>query len=87
MAIVFIPSLLRKITEGNSKLNVPGSTVREVILNIDAIYPGIKDQLINEDQLNPTLSLVVDGEISRKKLNHPIGDASEVHFLPVIRGG
>lgn len=87
MAIVFIPSLLRNLTEGNSKLFIPGSTVREVILNVDAIYPGIKDQLINEDQLNPTLSLVFDGEVSRKRLNHPVEDASEIHFLPVIRGG
>jgi sulfur-carrier protein len=87
MAIVFIPSLLRNFTEGKSTLNVPGSTVREIIEKMDEKYPGIKDQLTNEDQLLPTLSLMVDGVISPKRLNHPVGAANEVHFLPVIRGG
>jgi molybdopterin converting factor small subunit len=87
MAILYIPSLLRKYTEYESQVIVNGQTVGEAIIELDRRFPGIGEQLVQDDQLRPTLSLAVDGHISRKGLRHKLTAESEVRFLPHISGG
>ena len=42
MPEVWIPSLMRKLTNGREKVIVEGQTLREVIENLDAQFPGVK---------------------------------------------
>ena len=87
MAEVWIPSLWRGLTGGQARVSVPGETVRQVVENLEAKYPGIKARLCEEDRLRRNISVVVDGRASTKKLRQPLDDASEVHFIPAISGG
>jgi molybdopterin synthase sulfur carrier subunit len=87
MAVVWIPALLRDLTGGEAKANVPGETVRQVIANLEQAYPGIEARLCDEGRLRPDISVVVDGRVSQQKLRHRLAEASEVHFLPAISGG
>jgi molybdopterin synthase sulfur carrier subunit len=87
MAIVWIPSLLRDLTSGQGQVAVPGETVRQVIANLENIYPGVQDRLCEEDRLRPNISVVVDGQVSTQRMRHPLTENSEVHFLPAISGG
>jgi molybdopterin synthase sulfur carrier subunit len=87
MPIVWIPSLLRELTGGQETVVVPGETVRQVIENLDQTFPGIKARLFQGDRLRPNISLVVDGELSRRGLLHRVGEKSEVRFIPAISGG
>lgn len=87
MAIILIPSLLRKYTENESQVIVHAQTVGEAIIALDLRFPGIRDQLVQDEQIRPTLSLAVDGQISRKGLEHKLTEESEVRFLPHISGG
>ena len=87
MPIVWIPSLLRELTEGQEKLIVPGETVREVISNLDARYPGVEARLCQDGRLQFNIAVVVDGAISRQGLRQAVTEASEVHFIPAISGG
>jgi sulfur-carrier protein len=87
MAQVFIPALLREMAQGQERVEVPGSTVREVIDQLETRYPGIKARLCEGDQLRPNLAVIVDGEVSRLKLRQKLADHSEVHFLPALSGG
>jgi membrane protein YqaA with SNARE-associated domain/molybdopterin converting factor small subunit len=89
MAVVWIPSLLRKLTGGLSEIRVPGATVREVIDALEAQHPGLKERLmlIDEDRLRPNIALVVDGISSRDGLRHALTETSEVHFVPAMAGG
>ena len=87
MPVVGIPSLLRELTAGKNLLTVEGHTVREVVDNLDARYPGIKERLCDGERLRPTISVVVDGETSARKLRHSLDEASEVHFVVAISGG
>ena len=41
----------------------------------------------NDDQLRPTISVIVDGSISQQRLRHKLQENSEIHFLPAISGG
>ncbi len=87
MPIVWIPSLLRELTEGQEKLIVPGETVREVIGNLNERYPGIEARLCKGGRLQPSIAVVVDGAISRQGLRQPVTETAEVHFVPAISGG
>jgi sulfur-carrier protein len=87
MPVVFIPALLRDLTNGEESIHLPGQTVREVVEQLEQRYPGIKERLYDGGHLRPGIAVVVDGVVSRQRLRHRLEEASEVHFLPAISGG
>ena len=87
MPSVWIPGLLLHLTGGQQIVQIPGETVLQVIDHLEAVYPGIKAQLIEAEDLRPSIALAVDGEISQQGLRHRLGADSEIHFLPAISGG
>ena len=87
MATVFIPSLMRKMSGDRETVVVSGSTVREVINNLEAEHPGMKDQLVDKFRLKGNITVAVDGEVSPLGILEKVGEDSEVHFLPAIGGG
>ena len=70
MPTVWIPSLLRELTNGQEKLIVPGATVRELIGNLNERYPGVEAQLCADGRLQSNIAVVVDGVASRQGLRH-----------------
>ena len=87
MATVWIPSLLRQVTGGQETIQVRGGTVSEIIDNLEARFPGIKARLCDAGGLRRGIAVAVDTQVARGGLNEPVGDNSEVHFLPSISGG
>lgn len=87
MAIVMIPTLMRDLTGGQARVEVPGRTVRAAIDALDARYPGAKARLCDGDALASALTIAVDGKLSRLGLWHPVRETSVIRFLPVIEGG
>ena len=87
LPVVGIPSLLRDLTNGQRSLSVEGDTVRQVIENLEKLYPGIKERLYDGDRLRPSIAIVVDGHTSTLKLRHRLKESSEVHFVISISGG
>ncbi len=87
MATVFIPSLLQQLTDGKERVEVPGSTVRQIVNNLEEIHPGMKDRLIEGYKIKPNISVAIDGEVSALGILEKVGENSEVHFIPAIGGG
>ena len=87
MATVFIPSLMRKLTDGRDTVEVAGSTLRQVIDNLDTEYPGIKELIVENGRVRPGLQLAVDGVLSATGLMGKVPEGSEVHILPALGGG
>jgi molybdopterin synthase sulfur carrier subunit len=87
MPTVWIPSLMQKLSHGQSQVQVEGSTVREVIDALEAAYPGFRDRLCENGRIRPALAVAVDGEISNEGMRRKVSSGSEVHFLPAISGG
>ena len=87
MPRVFIPPLLKPLTGGVDTVEVRGATVREAIAELDAKFPGLRARLCDGDELKPGLTVVVDGHVSPLGILQPIGENSELHFLPAIGGG
>ncbi|MBN2003853.1 MAG: hypothetical protein JXA21_10895 [Anaerolineae bacterium] len=83
MATVWIPVLPRDLTGGQVQVEVPGQTVQQVVVALDARYPGIRDHLCEGAALLPTLAVRVDGRVGRLRLREPVGPHSFVaqgHF-------
>lgn len=87
MAVVWIPPLMRDLAGGQSRVEVPGRTLREVIANLEGEYPGLGKRICEGGQIRPELALAVDGEVTQIGLLQPVGESSEVHILPAISGG
>jgi molybdopterin converting factor small subunit len=87
MATIWIPALLRDLTDGQEQVTTSAGSVREAVDLLDAQYPGIKARLCNGDQLRAGITVVVDGEVSHLRLRHRLNEDSELHFLPAISGG
>jgi molybdopterin synthase sulfur carrier subunit len=87
MPTVWVPALLRELTGGREVIAVPGGTVRDIIDNLDARYPGIRNRLCVGESLRPGMAVAVGTQVARLGLLQPVPEDSEVHFLPAIAGG
>jgi sulfur-carrier protein len=87
MATVVVPNLMRDLTGGQAQVEAPGRTIRAVIEALDERYPGVRARLCDGDTLSPVLTVAVDGKLSRLGLLQPVGEMSEIRFLPAIEGG
>jgi molybdopterin converting factor small subunit len=78
---------MRSLTGGEARAVVSGTTLREALAQMETIFPGIRGQLCEGDEIRPHLAVVVDGELSRLRMHQPLKDQSEVHFVPAMHGG
>ncbi len=68
-------------------MQVSGATVRQVIEELEKLFPGIRDRLCDANGLRPGIAVAVDTQVAPLGLRQPVGEDSEVHFLPAISGG
>ena len=87
MPIIFVPSLMQKLCNGEQKLMIEGANLRQVINNLDLHYTGVKDRLVEDGKIKPNISVAVDGEITPLGMIQKVDTNSEIHFLPAISGG
>ena len=87
MPVVWVPGLLQDLTGGQDRIVAPGETVGQLIEALEARYPGLKARLLEDGRLRPGIAVVVDGEVSARRLRHRLAETSEIHFLPAISGG
>lgn len=86
MATVWVPSLLRALCDGASQVDVDGATLVELLENLDARCPGIRERLLVDGQLRHDLAVFVDGE-EAPTLAATVRPNSEVNILPAMAGG
>lgn len=87
MAIVHIPALLHSLTGDVRKLEVEGRTVGDMIDQLELLYPGIRDRLVENGHLRSGLAIFVDGMVRREALEFEVPPESEVLFVPAVAGG
>ena len=88
MPHVAIPSLMRNLTAGEENVTVPGTTIREVIDNLEHRYPGVKARLCEDGRVKSGIAVYIDGILTtRAGLRERLDADAEIHFLPAIGGG
>lgn len=89
-AKVRIPAPLRKLTNDQAVVEVPGADIQELIGNLDKSYPGLKERICDESgQIRRFVNIFVNGEDIRFKEGPKtsIKDGAEVSIIPAIAGG
>ncbi len=86
---VKIPSPLRTLTGGAATVDCAPGTVRELIDQLDASYPGLRDRLCQEGELRRFVNVFVAGEDVRfaDGIATVTSDGQEVTILPAVAGG
>ena len=90
MATIRIPTPLRKLTEGKEEVDAPGSTVGEVLSNLERAYPGIKARICDDSgAVRKFVNIFANDEDIRflKNLDTPLKESDEVSIVPAIAGG
>ena len=87
---VRIPTPLRKFTDGKDEVEASGNTVTEVVDNLEANFPGIKEKLCDESgKLRKFLNIYLNDEDIRfmDSLDTELRDGDSLALIPAIAGG
>jgi sulfur-carrier protein len=87
MATVYIPAPLQSLSGGAVQVTIAATSVRQIVDQLEALYPGMKAALVDDDDLRPHIAVAVDGEVSVLGLVERVAEDSEVHFIPALGGG
>jgi sulfur-carrier protein len=87
MATVVIPAQLRKLTDGKDRVTASGRTVGRLIEDLERQFPGFREQLLQDGDVKPSIAVSIDGEMGTGGVLEPVGENSEVFFLPALGGG
>ncbi len=89
-AKVRIPAPLRKLTKDQAVVTSSGTTVDEVLADLEKNYPGIKERICDETgQIRRFINIFVNGEDIRFKEGSKtkISGEAEISIIPAIAGG
>jgi len=87
---VRVPTTLRPISGGASQVVVEGSTVGEVLANLEAAHPGFRERLFDEDgSLRRFVNVFVADDDVRflNGLDTPVPEGETVSIVPAVAGG
>ncbi|MBX7161616.1 MAG: MoaD/ThiS family protein [Acidimicrobiia bacterium] len=90
MATVRIPTPLRNICGGASEVAVDGSTVEEVLKNLEAAHPGMGERLFDDSgALRRFVNIYVGEEDVRfaDGIATAVDDRDVVSIVPAVAGG
>jgi len=87
MATVVIPALLRKLTDGKDRVAVQGRNIGQVIEDLERQFPGLREHLVENGDIKPSIAVSVDGEMGTGGLLDPVRETSEIFFIPALGGG
>ena len=90
MTSVKIPPVLRQHTDGQTEVELQGSTIGEVLEALTSTYPDTRGQLFGEDgELNRFVNVYLNDEDVRvlDGLGTAVGETDTVMILPAMAGG
>ena len=90
MATVLVPTPLRRLTDGQAKIEVDGVDVGAIVQAVDAQYPGVADKLLDDDgNIKRFINVFVnDSEIrSLQGMHTPVKATDKVSIVPAMAGG
>ena len=88
--LVRIPTPLRKMTNGQDKVEVNESILSVMIDNLESEYPRFKERLIDENgELRYFVNIYLNGEDVRflSGLSTDTKEGDEISIVPAVAGG
>ncbi|HVX69215.1 MAG TPA: MoaD family protein [Mycobacteriales bacterium] len=85
-----IPTILRSYTGGEKAVTGEGTTLQELIADLDSRYEGLRGRLVGDDgSLNRFVNVYLNDEDVRflGGAQTPLSDGDVVTILPAVAGG
>ncbi len=90
MPKVKIPTPLRKLTKEQAEVDANGSTIRDIVDDLEKQFPGFKERMCDENgDLRRFVNVYVGEEDIRflNGLDTEIPDGESVSIIPAVAGG
>ena len=90
MATVFVPTPLRRLTNGQSKVEVEGQDVAELVEQLEANYPGFQARLLDKNgDVKRFINIFVNDKDIRtlQGKETPLQAEDEISIIPAMAGG
>jgi sulfur-carrier protein len=85
--IIHIPSALRSYTRQQSEVQAEGSTLGEVLFELDNRYPGFRFRIVTEqDKIRPHIRIFVNDEQAQALLT-PLDEDDRIYIVCALSGG
>ena len=86
---VRIPTPLRTLTGGEEQVQADGSTVQQVIDNLEKRHPGLRDRLLDDKGVRRFVNIYVGDEDIRflEGLKTALKGGEQISIVPAIAGG
>jgi len=86
---IHFPAIMRPLVEGRKSVSAEGQTVADIINDIEAKYPGVRERLIEEDDLLGYINLFLNDDDVRflGRLETPVKSGDVITVLPAVAGG
>ena len=88
--LIRIPTPLRRVTNGQSKVEMDGSSLGELIDGLESAFPGFKERLLDEaGELRYFVNIYLNGEDVRflQGMGTATKTGDEVSIVPAVAGG
>ena len=88
--VVRIPTPLRRMTNGQDKVDMEASNLADMIERLESSYPGFKERLIDENgELRYFVNIYLNGEDVRflEGLATAAKSGDEISIVPAVAGG
>lgn len=88
--VVRIPQPLRSLTGEKTSVEATGTSLGELIGNLESSYPGVKERILDESgQIRRFVNVYINGDDVRfaEGLQSAIKDGDEVSIVPAVAGG
>jgi sulfur-carrier protein len=90
MATVLVPTPLRRLTGGQSKIDVEGNDVGALLMAVNTQFPGITEKLLDDNgEVKRFINVFVNDDEIRTLagLSTPVKTSDRVSIVPAMAGG
>ncbi len=90
MPQVYLPTPLRRLTQGRATVETSGRTVDEALAALEHRFPGLREQLREPSgEVRSFINVFVNGTEIRSLQGPatPLADGDEVSIIPAMAGG
>ncbi|MBM3458136.1 MAG: MoaD/ThiS family protein [Armatimonadetes bacterium] len=89
-ATVLIPTPLQRLTNGEGEVRAEGGTIQEILVSLEAQFPGIQERLCDANgKLRRFANVYLNGEDIRHAQGQdtPVRPGDEISIIPAVAGG
>lgn len=90
MSTVLIPTPLRHLTNNQSKIQIDGANIGDILTTLDASYPGMGDRIFDDQgNVKRFINIFVNNDEMRalQGLDTPVQSNDSISIVPAMAGG